>query len=348
MLVTMDSEAQEAHVAMVQPPIKFLAIDSGETDVKVEMSAVAPIGDGTLLLMADDENKNLLVVEAATGKLKQTLTVKGVEKKPKWEAMAIDAEGDYYIISAHSVKDPNEADAQAKLKARSRLFHFRLKGGTDGAPLIIDESSIIEWDVTDALRAEGYDPDPHKNRVKIEGLAVRTLRDPVKNTMVRELVIGLREPTEPVSVLTADITQLPAAGAKLALKPLFKFSAGKREEVSSKLSSIEYVRAWNGFLILTSTEDASNAFHGNTLWFLSDEKISAALSTSPLKLVEPQKVWLFGIASKAEGMCVLSEEAVSKSPQNRQARIALVYDNDTEKTGAPGAMQVITLTLWPK
>ena len=76
--------------------------------------------------------------------------------------------------------------------------------------------------------------------------------------------------------------------------------------------------AWNGFFILTSTEDRSNRYHGNTLWFLSDEKISGScpgqlppdkLKLADLLLVEPQKVWLFGLDVKAEGVCVLSEEA---------------------------------------
>jgi hypothetical protein len=110
-------------------------------------------------------------------------------------------------------------------------------------------------------------------------------------------------------------------------------------------------------LILTSTEDTSNNFHGNTLWFLPDEKISAAspanpqldkLKLSDLQLLEPQKVWVFGVNSKVEGLCILSEEAGSDKIQTRHARLALVYDNDTETTGIAGSLQFLTLIRWPK
>jgi hypothetical protein len=352
------SRAQEVHIESVQPPIRFLSLNTKQEDTKIEPSAVEPIGDGKLLLVADDENKSLIVVEALTGQITQQLKLSNFDKKPKWEAMARDFEGAYYVIGSHSVKDPTEEDAQQKLKDRSRLFRFRLKGGgADGAPLTIDEVSLVEWNIMDALAIEGYSSDPSKNKVKIEGLAVRTRQDATTSTTVRELVIGLRQPDEPVRVYAADITQLPGPNAKLTLRPLFRFYAGNRGTVRSQLSSIEYLPTWNGFLLLTSTEDISNHFHGNTLWFLPDEKISAAsptnsqlnkLKLSDLQLVEPQKVWVFGVDSKAEGLCVLSEEAGSGKTQTRHAHLALVYDNDTETTGIAGSLQFFTLVLWPK
>jgi hypothetical protein len=72
------------------------------------------------------------------------------------------------------------------------------------------------------------------------------------------------------------------------------------------------------------------------------------LKLADLRLVEPQKVWLFGLDSKAEGVCVLSEEAASSGSQIRRARLALVYDNDTAKTGNSGALQFVTLLRWPE
>jgi hypothetical protein len=65
-------------------------------------------------------------------------------------------------------------------------------------------------------------------------------------------------------------------------------------------------------------------------------------------LFEPQKIWLFGLDGKAEGVCVLSEEAASSGSQVRRARLALVYDNDTSKTGHPGALQFVTLLRGPE
>jgi hypothetical protein len=123
------------------------------------------------------------------------------------------------------------------------------------------------------------------------------------------------------------------------------------------LSSIDYLPAWKGFFMLTSTEDKSNRYHGNTLWFLSDEKISASrpaeipsdnLTLADLRLVEPQKVWVFGLDGKVEGLCVLSEEVASSGSRARRARLALVYDNDSGKTGNPGWLQFLTLLRWPE
>jgi hypothetical protein len=108
--------------------------------------------------------------------------------------------------------------------------------------------------------------------------------------------------------------------------------------------------------VLTSTEDQDNRYHGNTLWFLSDDKIAAALpaglprdtvNLDDLRFVEPQKVLVFGLDVKAEGLCVLSEEAGSSKSPVRRARLALVYDNDTAKTGEPGLLPFITLLRWP-
>lgn len=350
--------AQEVQIEIAQPPLRFLTADTGWEDKKIEPSGVEPIGDGNLLLVADDKSESLIVVEAATGRVKQSLKLSTFDNRPKWEALARDDEGAYYVIGSHFVEDPAEDGAQKKLTDVSRLFRFRLQSdGAGGTSLVIDSESSIEWDITDALAVEGYHRDPRKNEVNIEGLTVRTLRDPAGSVTLRELVIGLREPHNPIRVYAANITQLPAPNAKLALNPLFRFHAGKREGILSQLSSIDYIPAWNGFFILTSTEDSSNRYHGNTLWFLSDEKISTSLPTqvqpdklklADLRLVEPHKVWVFGLDGKVEGLCVLSEEAASSSSQARRARLALVYDNDTGKTGNPGSLQFLTLLRLPE
>jgi hypothetical protein len=47
-------------------------------------------------------------------------------------------------------------------------------------------------------------------------------------------------------------------------------------------------------------------------------------------------------------MSVLSEEAASKDSRVRRARVALVYDNDTAKTGHLSLLQFITLLEWPE
>jgi hypothetical protein len=357
LLTALGVRAQEIQVEVAQSPVRFLTADTGQEDKNVEPSAVESIGNGSLLLVADDKSEDLIVVEAATGRIKQSLKLSTFNNRPKWEALAHDDEGAYYVIGSHFVEDPGEEAAQKKLRDVSRLFRFRLRGdGVGGTSIVIDSESTIEWDITYALAVEGYHREPRKNEVNIEGLTVRTLRDPAGHVTLRELVIGLREPHNPVRVYAANITEIPAPNAKLALIPLFIFNAGKREGFVSQLSSIDYMPAWNGFFILTSTEDKNNHYHGNTLWFLSNEKISAArpaqikykLKLADLRIVEPQKVWLFGLDGKAEGLCVVSEEAASSRSQARRARLALVYDNDAAKTGKPGLLQFVTLLRWPE
>ena len=358
LLTPLPLRAQEIQVEIAYPPMPFLTADAGSEDRKIEPSGVAAIGDGRLLLVACDKNACLNVVEAATGRIKQTFSVGVFDKRPKWEDLAHDDEGAYYVIGSRFVEQPTEDGAQKRLVAVPRLLRFRLRSdGAGGTPVVIDSESIIEWDIGDALAAEGYHRDPRKNAVDIEGLAVRTLRDKAGQLTLRELVVGLRERNYPIRVYAANITQLPAPNAKLALSPLFRFYAGERQGILSELSSIDYMPEWNGFFILTSTEDRSNRYHGNILWFLSDEKISASrpaqlppdkIQLGDLRLVEPQKIWLFGLDGKAEGVCVISEEAASNDSQARRARLALVYDNDTSKTGKPGALQFITVLRWPE
>jgi hypothetical protein len=333
----------------------FLTADTGSVNTKIEPSGVATIGDGKLILVACDKNACLSVVEAATGRIKQSFSIGVSDTRPKWEDLAHDDEGAYYVIGSRFIEEPAEAGAQRRFTAVPRLLRFRLR--SEGPLFAIDSESLIEWDIGDALAAEGYHRDPRKNEVNIEGLTVRTLRDKAGQMTRRELVVGLREPLGPVRVYASDITRLPASNAKLPLRPLFIFDAGKRGGVTSQLSSIDYMPEWNGFFILSSTEDKSNRYYGNTLWFLSDEKISASypaqvppdkIRLSDLQLVEPQKVWLFGFDAKAEGVCVLSEEAAASGSQVRRARLALVYDNDTANTGNPGALQFVTLLRWPE
>jgi hypothetical protein len=357
LLPALAARAQELQVEIVQPPMPFLTADTGSIDRKIEPSGVEPIGNGKLLLVADDKNGSLVVVEGATGQVKQSLQLSTFDTRPKWEALARDDQGAYYVIGSHFVEEPAEEGAQKNVKDVSRLFRFRLRSdGPNGGLLVIDPESTIEWDITDALAVEGYHRDPLKNEVNIEGLTVRILRDEAGHVTLRELVIGLREPHNPVRVYAADITTIPAPNAKLSLIPLFRFHAGRREGVLSQLSSIDYLSAWNGFFILTSTEDKNNRHYGNTLWFLSDEKILASrpaevqpdkLKLVDLQLVEPEKVWVFGVGVKAEGLCVLSEEPAGDG-KARRGRLAIVYDNDTAKTGHLGLLQFITLLRWPE
>src|SRR5262245_59459794 len=92
------ARAQEVQIEIAQPTVRFLTADTGREDKKIEPSGVAPIGDGSLLLVACDKNESLLVVELATGHVKQSLSLGTFDNLPKWEDLAHDDEGNYYVI----------------------------------------------------------------------------------------------------------------------------------------------------------------------------------------------------------------------------------------------------------
>ncbi|MBK8809265.1 MAG: hypothetical protein IPN69_00830 [Acidobacteria bacterium] len=326
--------AQTIQVETAEKPVPFLAQATGAADIKIEVSAVVSIDDaGELLLAADDENSKLLVIEAKTGRVIDQLVLAGIDKpKPKWEGLAKDDEGAFYVIGGHTVKKEEESDI-AKLKARSRVFRFFIiENDENPSGLGIDDSRILEWSVAESLVKEEKINNPANIKIKTEGLAVKTLVDANGKVTKRELVIGMREPGDPVRVMTADITALPADGAKLDMRRLFTFSSGSVNGVAFRLSSIEYAQQWKGFLILTSTEDATNNFHGNALWFAPDAGLGSPTFA-------PQKIWTFGDGIKAEGICVLPNADSS----SKTMRAFLIYDNDGKTNSL---LQSVVLARW--
>lgn len=309
---------------------RAFTLKDGNDDL--EPSAVEAI-DERFFLVADDKGADLFVVETETGKVLNRLKLPDGFKKPKWEAMAFDGEH-FYIIGSHAVKldDPVEKST-SKLAARSRLLRFKLKN-TDGAAseIKIDSDSIVEMNVSDSLKLAGlYDADPFRNKVKIEGLAVRNGAGENK-----ELIFALREPHDLMHIFRAELPEKPKSGERLALNPFFTFEAGRIGMIPFRLSSIEHVPEWSGFFILTSTEDPeTNEFFGNALWFVSDEQ---AKNSAPPKLIVPQVVMLFAVDMKAEGLCLLP------GATDDALRLALVFDNDSEDTEKEGKMQVIEIS----
>ena len=204
--------------------------------------------------------------------------------------MARDSEGTYYLIGAHTGKTDEER------ATKNVLIRFRLK---DGDPPAIDDASITSWHLARsleaALKTEGLSAEQVAKR-KVEGLTIRE-RKAEGGPARRELLIGLREPTDKVRVFSADITAAPSPDAELELKPAFAFAAEPREGVPSELTSLEYVPALEGFLVVTASEDEANAFHGNILWFVPDGETSRA-----------RKVATFEVAMKAEGLAILGVE----------------------------------------
>jgi hypothetical protein len=305
-----------------------LVDESGKPNVVIEASGVEPIGDGRRVLIAHDKHPALFVVDVATGRIAGApiTSSKFPEASklggPKWEGMARDADGNYYIIGAHVGKTDEER------ACKSVLLRFRLRDSDQPA---IDDASVVRWDITrsleSVLKSQDLD-DKAVGKRKIEGLAVREHRK-ADGSATRELVIGLRAPTDRVRTFAADISSSPSHDAELELKPLFSFEAEGREGQTSELTSLEYVPALEGFLVVTASEDKDNAFHGNSLWFVADGATQVAT-----------RIAIFEVAMKAEGLTVLS---TSKEGTRTSATLLITYDNDPHATKIPSRMQTATL-----
>ena len=189
--------------------LPFPLLDEAKVNTVIEASGVEPIGDGHRLLVAHDKDPALYVVDTATGRiLGEPLTSTHFPKKdqagPKWEGMARDSDGNFYLIGAHNGKTDEERNS------KSVLIRFRLK---DGDILTIDDASVTTWHVARALeaalKAEGLTPELVAKR-KVEGLTIREHK--ANGTPPRrELFIGLREPKDQIHVFMADITRTPVA-----------------------------------------------------------------------------------------------------------------------------------------
>jgi hypothetical protein len=303
-------------------------IRDGRVDVEIEASGVEPIGDGHRILVAHDKHPALFVVDVASGRVvgEPISSPKFPEPSklggPKWEGMALDTEGNYYIIGAHVGKTDEER------ASKSVLLRFRLKESDQPA---FDDASVVRWEIAhsleSALKAQGLS-DAQVAARKIEGLAIREGKKD-DGSARRELVIGLRAPTDKVRAFVADISASPSAGAELDLKPLFTFEAEPREGQTSELTSLEYVPQLGGFLVLTASEDEANAFHGNTLYFVADGEATRA-----------HKVATFEVAMKAEGLTVLDAE---KDRAKTAVKLLITYDNDPHATKIPSRIQTATL-----
>jgi hypothetical protein len=320
------TRAGDLRLESVSLPAPFLNGD--KTNLVLEASGVEPIGDGHRFLVAHDKAPALHVVDIATGRLiGMALTSSRFPAQtttgPKWEGMARDVEGNFYIVGSHSGK------TDAEKAEKSFLLRFRLKDGSGDTPAI-DDASVVRWEISRALPAAlktaGVDEAGVAKR-KIEGLAVRD-RKSADGLTRRELAVGLREPGDKVRAFVADITDA-RPDSELALQPLFSFDAGAREGVAAQLGSLEYVPALNGFLVATLTEDANNAFHGNALWFVADGVTDRA-----------EKVATFEVAMKCEGLAVLDSE--TRGPETR-VKLLITFDNDPHTTKIPSRYQTATL-----
>lgn len=223
------------------------------------------------------------------------------------------------------------------------MFRFRLSNEWEENPLnfSIDTASVRELNVKDSFAALGiYDADPKKNKLKIEGLEVRGFG------CRKEFFIGLREDPWKANIVRVYAGELPDLEAaktivNLTVKQFFKFAPGKPQSSptteSFKLSSLEYVEKLKGFLIVTSTEDQQNKFHGNALWFIGDDLTTTIEpdKTDGFKAVSLKNIYEFEPEMKAEGISLLP------FGNGNKIKLAIVFDNDAFKNGA---LQILELT----
>lgn len=324
------AKAQEFRLESASLPAPLL--DGNKVNSVIEASAVEPIGDGRKLLVAHDKDPALFLVDRENGSiLGAPITSPRFPQKheagPKWEGIAHDTDGNFYLIGAHNGK------TDAERATKSVLIRFRLK---QSDPPAIDDASITTWHVArsleSALKSEGLSEAEVAER-KVEGLTIREQKS-ADGAIQRELLIGLREPKDLVRIFTADISTPPSPDAELSLNPAFDFSADPREGVASELTSLEYVPALGGCLVVTASEDTVNVFHGNTLWFVANGKASRA-----------QKVATFEVAMKAEGLAILGAE---KDGLRTTVKLLFTYDNDVHATHIPSRFQTVTLVREPR
>jgi hypothetical protein len=304
--------------------------DPIQVDAKIEASAVEPIGDGKFVLIAHDKASEFYVVEAATGKLVgPPLTSEALPPStaagPKFEGMARDSRGNFYAIGSHAGKTDDERGQ------RAHLVRFRFQGDLKpGERPTIDPTSVKRFDALSALKAALAKDSNEVDKLKIEGLAIREVPATAGKASKTQVFVGLREPSDVVRVFAADLVE----DKPLAFEKLFAFEAGLREGVPTTLTSLLYVPAWQGFFVVTATEDKDNVFHGNTLWFLADSAIPAS------GLAKPERVHDFEIAMKAEGLADLPQAIPSKT----RLRLLVAFDNDARSTHIPSRIQTLNLS----
>jgi hypothetical protein len=306
----------------------FKSKDTKKEDRSVEASAIEGIEPGKLLVADDKPYLNsdgrwrppkLLVVNRENGEEINTLEFDDITDMPDWEAMAQDGADTYYVTGSHGP-----------------LIKFRLNNG------VIDKKSVAKLNIWSDLKQKG-----ESDLTQIEGLTVIPSSDSTKDSI---LIVGLRKSGGQVEIYRAELPRSPEQNQALKLIKTYQFAAGKdvKNNADMHLSSLEYVVAWKALLILTSAEvEATNALHGNALWFLP--VTPEDLKVDNFRLVEPKKVLEFEVGRKAEGICVISEEQVANA-QTRKAQVAVVYDNDIQRISEnhPSSFQLLNLIYEPE
>lgn len=335
-----------------------------------EPSAVESLCNGQFLLIANDKPlpigeakaATLLIVDTKTGKVVNVLAIpKGISQpdfdydNPKWEAMAKDDAGYFYVLGAHQIGEPKQ----------HRFVRFRLTAECDAQNISINmKDKPIVFKIDKSLN------DLMLNEIKIEGLAVKT------NKQGTELFFGFRKHTysahaaqenkDKIHVYSSSAPTIPSnskEAVELTLNPYFEFDAGfpknpnavyqNGSKVPFELSSLEYSTEMKGLLIITSTEcDPANScdkgpFFGSKVWYVSDKLINEAIqSKSHPKFKEIKALMMTEEFANSESSTMKAEGlSILPATEPLKLRFAIVYDNDQKYAGM---VQFFQLSNCPK
>jgi hypothetical protein len=297
-----DVSMQSQALVIPQSAIQLFEVNPG-----IDASGVAPIGDKTFLLVADNKNCEVVIVETKTRVVrKDDLRIPETSSCDDWEAMAKDQKKNFYLVNSHgdfvrfvfkdeTLAEPNDFQIIVKpdqQKGKAKPFE-KIKESFKEIEKLLGHSA------------------------EIEGLAVK---DGARSI---ELFFGIRQKdVEVIHVCRAEITN---DGMTTGLTPAFTFRVPKAPQNYWHLSSIEYVPEVNGFLLMTSSEVGST-FYGSQLWFVSDDQLASAnwkdyKEITP-KLLTPNP---FGDKNKAEGIAVLDANGAD-------LKVVIMFDNDSKES----------------
>ncbi|UCH61648.1 MAG: hypothetical protein JSU77_07455 [Fidelibacterota bacterium] len=261
----------------------------------LEASGVAAFDDH--LFIVSDKNNALYAVnpEASSHSLSVIKVPEFSEKNAKFEDISFHRDsGFFYVIGAHYSTVP----------AYQKVYRFKmLWEGASCRPIQID-TLLLSQDILPYL----------PGRARVEGIAVAgSAKSPT-------LFIGIRSDKPGVF----RILEFSWGRSEFELRTSYDLSLSpiySRSGVAYHLSGLASISD-SVLLVLATSEDTANGFHGNRLYTV-DPRERKQTSVTPE----------FAAAQKAEGIAVWDES-------ESRRRFAIVFDNDKEDTGQPSRLLI--------
>lgn len=274
-----------------------LAGESHEFGPCLELSGVVE-KDG-VLFMVDDKTNSLIAYDSKTRKL-QDLGVKGIPTertdRAKFEDIAFHKESDtLFVIGAH-FKTEDKYKKTYQFKLRKEGDQWTTLGKAEELPIAADIIGAFESD-----------------RDGVEGIAATGENDKLV------LWVGLRSHAQGFVRLLKF--ERDGGQYKLAKQLRIKLEPGSTADGRRlHLSGLSAIPGSESRLLLLTSSEEDNSFHGNRLFLIEPEKDGREI------------VWAgpeFDIGQKAEGITVWGD-----------THVGIVYDNDASKTHQPSRLLI--------